>query len=148
MGRKRRDPEQVSFNMSRVKRSDSLIEQFFYEALREYKLRPTVQPKMFGHPDFAFKKHKIVIFCDSHFWHGYKWSVKKAEIKNNKRFWVEKIETNIARDRAVNRMLRRQGWAVFRFWEHDIKSYPLRCAEKIRIAIEQRKSASHVLNCN
>src|SRR5713226_6179100 len=123
MGRRRRDPEQVSFNMSRVKRSGSLIEQFFREALRECNLRPTVQPRMFGHPDFAFKEHKIVIFCDSHFWHGYKWSAKKAEIKTNRRFWIEKIETNIARDRVVNRILRGRGWTVFRFWEHDIKSH-------------------------
>src|ERR1700722_14282905 len=134
--------------MSQVKRSGSLIERVFHQALRDSRLRPTVQPKMFGHPDFVFKRDRIVVFCDSHFWTGYKWSVKKAEIKNNKQFWLTKIEGNIARDREVNRRLRRDGWVVFRFWEHDIKSSPLRCAEKVRFAIEQRKAVSNVLSCN
>jgi DNA mismatch endonuclease Vsr len=145
---KRRDPEQVSFNMSQIRRTGSLIERIFYQALHELRLRPTVQPKMFGHPDFVFKKHRIVVFCDSHFWHGYRWSVKRAEIKVNKRFWINKIQRNIVRDRAVTRKLRSEGWVVLRFWEHRIKSSPLHCAEKVRLAIEQRKSLSNVLGCN
>jgi DNA mismatch endonuclease (patch repair protein) len=146
--KKRRDPKQVSFNMSQVKRSGSLIEQALSQAFREFRLRPIVQPKMFGHPDFAFKKYRIVVFCDSHFWHGYKWSVKKAEIRNNKRFWTTKIEGTMSRDREVNRRLRREGWVVLRFWEHDIKCSALRCAEKVRLAIEERKSVSNVLGCD
>jgi len=145
---KRRDPAQVSFNMSQVRRSGSVIEQALYHALCECRLRPSVQPNIFGHPDFAFKKYRIAVFCDSHFCHGYNWSVKRAGIRNNKEFWIKKIEGNIARDRAVGRTLRREGWVVLRFWEHDIKSSPLLCAWKVRRAIDQRKSISNVLNCN
>ena len=140
MLRKRRDPAQVSFNMSQVKRSGSVIEQALYQALCKCRLRPSVQPEIFGHPDFAFKKYRIAVFCDSHFWHGYKWSVKKSEIRNNKDFWIRKIEGNVARDRAVSRTLRREGWVVLRFWEHHIKSSPLLCALKVRRAIDRRKS--------
>lgn len=148
MPKKRRAPEQVSFNMSQVKRSGSLIEQAFCQALRKCRLRPTVQPKMFGHPDFAFKRYRIAVFCDSHFWHGHSWSVKKAEIRSNKQFWITKIEGNMARDRTVNRTLRRDGWVVLRFWEHNIKSSPLRCAQRVRLAIEKRKLVSHGVNCD
>jgi DNA mismatch endonuclease (patch repair protein) len=39
---------------------------------------------------------------------------------NNRAFWKEKMETNTARDRRVNRTLREDGWRVLRIWEHDL----------------------------
>jgi DNA mismatch endonuclease (patch repair protein) len=40
--------------------------------------------------------------------------------RNNAGFWRKKIAGNKARDRLVNRTLRRQGGQVLRIWEHAL----------------------------
>jgi DNA mismatch endonuclease (patch repair protein) len=74
--------------------------------------------RLFGRPDFTFRKHRLVIFVDGCFWHL---CPKCANIpKNNRKFWVKKLAQNQERDRAVNRELRSKGWMVIRFWEHEL----------------------------
>lgn len=128
----KRSKAQISFNMSRVRSKGSEIERTMETALRNVGLKPTKHPQLFGRPDFAFPRAKVAIFCDSHFWHGYKWKDKQKEIKSNRSFWLPKIKGNIQRDRFVTRQLRRDGWAVLRFWEHQIKRYPDRCAARVK----------------
>lgn len=88
---------------------------------------------LFGTPDFVFKDRKVAVFLDGCFWHGCK-SCKTIPSSNHK-FWVHKIEENRKRDQTVNRKLRRLGWVVIRFWEHDIKKSPNDCVEKIKTVI-------------
>ncbi|HTL67519.1 MAG TPA: hypothetical protein VL200_07650 [Lacunisphaera sp.] len=56
---------------------------------------------------------------DGCFWHGCPrhatWPKTRAT------FWKNKIATNKARDRRVNRELRKRGWKVVRIWEHELK---------------------------
>lgn len=104
-------------------------------ALLAEKLRPLKHVAMLGHPDFVFKRAKVAVFCDSHFWHGFNWKVKKREIHRNRVFWIQKISGNIRRDRLVNRRLRQDGWNVIRFWEHQIMRFPKRCAARVTEAI-------------
>jgi len=40
----------------------------------------------------------------------------------NAAFWRKKIAGNRARDRRVNRALRRLGWQVLRIWEHELNA--------------------------
>jgi len=40
--------------------------------------------------------------------------------KNNAAFWRGKIESNMARDRLQDRLLRKHGWRVLRIWEHAL----------------------------
>jgi DNA mismatch endonuclease (patch repair protein) len=75
---------------------------------------------MFGNPDFAFQKLKLVVFVDGCFWHGCPSHGTKPE--NNAVFWHEKLASNKKRDRFVTRKLRREGWRVLRIWEHDLKT--------------------------
>ena len=49
-----------------------------------------------------------------------------------KKFWRDKIERNMKRDRKVTRKLRADGWSVVRLWEHDIEMSPEKCVGKIR----------------
>jgi len=37
-------------------------------------------------------------------------------------FWAKKMAGNIARDRFVNRELRKAGWRVIRIWEHSLQN--------------------------
>ena len=85
-------------------------------------------PKIFGSPDFVVEK-KVLVFCDGDFWHGYLYDRKK---KPPKKFWRDKIERNMGRDRKVSRKLRADGWHVVRLWEHDIETSPEKCVGKIR----------------
>lgn len=66
----------------------------------------------------------MVIFCDGDFWHGRDWKTRKAKLQggHNPKYWVAKIERNIARDREQEEALDEAGWSVLRFWESDIKN--------------------------
>ena len=109
------------------------------EALRHAQLNPSKHPHMVGRPDFVFPRARVAVFCDSHFWHGYRWKEKRTEIKRNRDFWLTKIEGNIKRDREVNRQLREAGWVVIRFWEHQIVRSVDRCVSKIEQVLAARR---------
>jgi len=138
--KKRKTPEQISFNMKQVKCKDSLIEILLRKELwkRGYRFRKNVT-KIYGKPDIVFPKERIVIFCDSEFWHGYKWGEKKHEIKSRKEFWILKIERTMERDKEVTRYLRREGWKVIRFWGQTIIKNTVKCVNTIEKHILKRR---------
>jgi len=82
-----------------------------------------------GKPDIAFDKSKVCVFLDSDFWHGWQYPRWEHLLKND--FWRNKIERNRARDKKTTRFLRRKGWKVIRFWEHQINSNVDKCLKKI-----------------
>jgi len=114
--------------MSRIRSKDTKIEKMTASLLRKNKIHYRRFPKLFGSPDFVVEK-KILVFCDGDFWHGYQYDKKK---KPPKKFWREKIERNMARDRKVTGKLRRDGWSVIRMWEHDIEKNQRSCLRRIR----------------
>jgi len=62
--------EQRSFNMSRIRGSDTgpevLLRKFlFSKGLRAYR----VKAKVFGKPDIVFPRYRIAVFVDGCFWH-------------------------------------------------------------------------------
>lgn len=124
--------EQRHKNMQAVKNKDSKIELLLRKALWEkgYRYRKNY-PKLEGKPDIVLTKYKIAIFCDSEFWHGYDWENKKLEIKSHKKFWYDKIESNIKRDLKVNNILKSQEWKVLRFWGKDIIKNTEKCVNEI-----------------
>ena len=83
-------------------------------------------------PDIILTKYKIAIFIDGEFWHGYRWEEKKKKLKANRGYWIPKIEKNILRDRQNNRKLKKAGWKVVRFWEHQINKDTEKCLQKIK----------------
>jgi len=85
-------------------------------------------------PDFANKKLKVAVFIDGCFWHGCPTCYKEPQ--SNKKFWREKIGRNKNRDKAVNRTMRKRGWNVMRFWEHDIRAKKEIIVQRINRAIE------------
>ncbi len=85
-----------------------------------------------GNPDIVLFNKKIAIFVDGEFWHGYQWEEKKKKITGNRAYWIPKIERTIARDKGNNRKLRKAGWEVVRFWQHQITKDLPKCIEKIK----------------
>lgn len=118
--------------MSRVRSSGSGIEKKLGKALWQAGLRYRKQYPILGKPDFVIVRRRIAIFCDSEFWHGYRWGTRrKLEHKSNQSYWFPKIERNRVRDRLVNRQLKKSGWRVVRFWEREILRNPSQCASQV-----------------
>ena len=121
-------PEKRSWVMSRIRGTNTKIDLKMKDMLGDTRYRFEMYPKMFGNPDFAHRRKKIIIFCDGDFWHGYKYQEKK---RLSKKFWRDKIEGNMKRDQKITRKLRSEGWSVLRFWEHDIEKNPGKCMRRI-----------------
>ena len=116
-----------SWIMSRIRSKNTSIDRKMRDMLSEMNVRFEMYPDLFGRPDFQVGK-RVLVFCDGDFWHGYRYAEKKRPAK---KYWREKIEGNMRRDRKVSRRLRRDGWSVLRIWEHDIKKKPEKCRKKI-----------------
>ncbi len=86
--------------------------------------------QMPGKPDFVFEAARAVVFLDGCYWHGCPKCYRAPT--SNTRYWSEKFQRNKRRDRAVGRLLRNEGWAVLRVWEHDIEADPQRVVTRIQ----------------
>ena len=124
-----------SWIMSRIRSENTSIDRRMRDMLSEARLKFVMYPDLYGKPDFQVGK-RILVFCDGDFWHGYRYAEKKRPAK---KYWREKIEGNMKRDRHVSRKLRRDGWSVLRIWEHDIKRKPEMCKRKIMRKVAERK---------
>jgi DNA mismatch endonuclease Vsr len=130
--------EQRSKNMRSIKNKGTLIENLLAKEMWSRGLRYRRNDKnVFGKPDFSFKKYKIAVFCDSEFFHGKNWDNNKNHVKSNTKFWKDKIESNILRDKIVNEKLENEGWLVIRFWGEEIKNNYKECVTKIENLIKR-----------
>lgn len=130
--------EAISHKMSRIRAKNTGIEERMAGALRKHGLRGYRRNVrgILGTPDFCWRGKKIAVFCDSSFWHGYDWKNQIKTIKTRRKFWVNKIETNIDRDKRINRKLRGEGWVVLRFWDSDIDKNADWCVTQIKELLE------------
>lgn len=135
----KKTPEQIHYNMQRVKCKNTEIELRLRKELwsRGVRYRKNVS-KITGKPDIAFIGKKVAVFCDSEFWYGYDWERQRAAIKSNRDFWIPKIERNIERDKKVNEALKAEGWTVLRFWGNEIKNNVEQCADLVIAALKER----------
>lgn len=134
--------EQRHKNMQNIKSKDTKIEVQLRKALwaKGYRYRKN-DKKLPGKPDIVLGKYKIVIFCDSDFFHGKDWEVLKPRLEKgtNPEYWVKKIENNRRRDDEINKELTFEGWTVIRFWGKDIKNKLDECIKVIEDIIWEQK---------
>lgn len=95
-----------------------------YRYRRNYKKLP-------GSPDIAILRHHVAVFVDGEFWHGENWEERKAKLKHNREYWIEKIEENIARDKRVDAQLKELGWIPIHFWEKQVLKNTDECLNAI-----------------
>jgi DNA mismatch endonuclease (patch repair protein) len=86
-----------------------------------------------GKPDFTFRPERLVVFVDGCFWHGCPKCYRAPS--SNETYWSAKVSGNRARDKRVAAELRRGGWRVLRFWEHELRTQPARVAGRLRRAL-------------
>ena len=72
-----------------------------------------------GKPDVVFTNQRVVVFIDGCFWHGCPHCQRKLP-KTNREYWERKIKRNVELAQLHNEQLQRDGWAVFRIWEHEM----------------------------
>ena len=70
-----------------------------------------------GKPDLVLPDHGIAIFVHGCFWHGCPRCY--VEPKRNRQWWRQKIANNRRRDRRKADHLRKLGFTVITFMEHD-----------------------------
>jgi len=134
------DKMAISERMRRVKSSGTSIEKKMEGILSGLSIPYEKQPKLTGKPDFLVSGSRLLIFCDSSFWHGRrKREVSGAAFKRNRMFWVSKLRQNKKRDLRTNRLLKKQGWRVIRFWDDEILKHREEVARKLRWFIEDER---------
>lgn len=135
----KRDEATVSYTMSRIRGKNTSIEVKLRKALYEKGCRYRCNSKyIFGHPDISFKGVKVVVFCDSEFWHGKDFEENEKKILSNREYWIPKIKRNIERDNEVNEKLTQEGYLIFRFWGGEIEKNLDKCVTKILEGLSSR----------
>lgn len=127
-------------NVANIKGKDTSIELFLRHALYQEGYRYLCNVKTLpGSPDIVLRKYKIAIFCDGDFFHGYDLTKIESNLKKNKEFWSNKIETNRRRDNRVNEELVSLGYIVLRYWEHEIRGELDKVLNDIHLAVIQKE---------
>ena len=123
---------EISKRMKAMSHKKSKVESLLAKALwhKGYRYRLNYKD-LPGSPDIALMKYKIAIFVDGEFWHGKDFEENKLRLKNNKDYWIEKIQENKERDARNDMLLRQQGWIPLHFWSNDVKKYLEYCIKEI-----------------
>jgi DNA mismatch endonuclease, patch repair protein len=127
--------EQRKKNMQNIRYKDTKMEILVRSALHKKGLRFRKNlSKLSGKPDIVFSKKKVVIFLDSCFWHlcPYHHTIPQT----NPNYWVPKLKRNKKRAKEVNYQLKKEGWTVLRFWEHQVKNDFDKVIKKILVAVQ------------
>lgn len=89
-----------------------------------------------GVPDILFRKKRLAIFIDGCFWHGCPTCYRRP--KSKRKFWDTKLAENMARDRKVITLLRKQGWKVLRYFECELNKHPDKVIETISTILAKK----------
>ena len=73
--------------------------------------------KLAGKPDIVISKAKKIIFINGCFWHQHKNCKKQALPKANKKYWGPKLQRNVEKQEQDIKLLKKQGWKVYKIWE-------------------------------
>ena len=114
-------PLSKSQQMSRVKGKNTGPEIFIRRILHKAGFRFRLHAKELpGRPDIKLTKYKAVILINGCFWHGhgcflFSWPGTEKE------FWIQKILSNVKRDRINLEKLKAQGWRPLVIWGCALK---------------------------
>jgi DNA mismatch endonuclease, patch repair protein len=130
--------EQRRKNMQAIKSQSKLEDKVTRELWKHgVRFRKNVK-SLFGKPDIAIKKYKLVIFIDSCFWHVC--PLHGNMPKSNQKYWLKKLNRNQERDLEVSEFYLEKGWRILRIWEHEIKENFNLTVKRILDFIEDAKN--------
>jgi len=88
-----------------------------------------------GKPDITLPKYKKVIFVHGCFWHGHADCSRSKRPTTNIKFWRDKLDKNIERDKTLENDLKALGWKVLVVWSCEVKD-PVRLKNKLLSFLE------------
>ena len=110
--------EQRSFNMSRIRCKDTKPEMVVRSMVHRMGFRYRLHQKNLpGKPDIVLTRHRKIIMVHGCFWHMHNCRYGRVIPKTNVKFWQEKREATVVRDKSNLRQLRKEGWKVLVIWE-------------------------------
>jgi DNA mismatch endonuclease (patch repair protein) len=89
--------------------------------------------------DVVFPRDRLAVEVDGCFWHGC--PTHGTRPATNADYWTEKIDRNVARDRARSEALESAGWMLLRVWEHEDATG---AAGRIAAVLAERRAAEAV----
>lgn len=123
--------------MSRIRAKNTGIEKIVFSYLRKQKIHfQKHYGKAPGKPDISLPFKKIAVFINGDFWHGYRFTNWENRIP--KKYWRDKIASNIARDRKNYRILKKAGWLIMKVWEHKLAKHPSETCRKIKAFLKTK----------
>jgi DNA mismatch endonuclease (patch repair protein) len=129
----------VSARMSRQARTGTAPELQLRKELHRRGLRFRVAtralPQLRSLADIVFRPTKVAVYVDGCFWHSC--PIHATSPASNAAWWREKLDRNVARDRATDAALTGAGWTVVRVWEHED---PVEVAERIEALVRARRA--------
>jgi DNA mismatch endonuclease (patch repair protein) len=114
--------EKRSAVMRRVKGKDTSPELKVRKALTRLGARYRLHRKdLPGKPDIVLPGRRLALFVHGCFWHGHDCARGARVPKQNRDYWVGKVDRNRARDAVSRDALAALGWRVETIWECDLK---------------------------
>ena len=127
-------PERRSWNMSRIRGSDTRPEQLVRSVLHRLGFRFRLGRRdLPGKPDIVLPKYRTVVFVHGCFWHRHAGCRYAYTPKSRTAFWQAKFRRNVERDSEVKVALEKMSWRVLYVWECETKE---RDALRLRLASE------------
>lgn len=130
-------PEVRTRTMKAIRSRDSQLERTIASALwrRGIRFRRNVRT-LFGTPDLANRRRRLVVFLDSCFWHGCPEHYHVP--RTNAEYWAAKVRRNRARDIEVTQWYQTRGWRIVRIWEHEVRLDPAAVVERLASIFGER----------
>tara|TARA_Y100001960_G_C14625543_1_gene802986 strand:+ start:220 stop:1140 length:921 start_codon:yes stop_codon:yes gene_type:complete len=108
---------------------DTKLEKELQKMLRKNKIKFKTHMSIVGQPDI-FIKPNLCIFADGDYWHGW-FYLKGKDYSTQKSINNAYFEKKIRDDKRITSDLRKLGYKVLRFWEHEIYNNPEKCMKEI-----------------
>lgn len=112
--------EKRSWNMSQIRSKNTKpelkIRNFLFSNKFRYRIHNSEIP---GKPDLSNKSKKIAIFVNGCFWHRHGCK-KTTKPKTNIKFWKNKFDKTIERDKNNVNILNKLGWKTIIVWECEV----------------------------
>ena len=129
-------PEKRSAVMRRVKGRNTTPELAARKTLTRLGARYRLHRKdLPGNPDIVMPGRRLAIFVHGCFWHGHDCPRGARVPKQNRDYWLGKVERNRARDIASRTALESQGWWVETIWECEMKD-PMALEARLRRVLD------------
>jgi len=87
--------------------------------------------------DLSYVSSKVAILVHGCFWHSCP-TCNLPVPKSHTAYWKRKFMINRRRDEETLRQLRKEGWIVLRFWEHELSSSVPRCVAKVARVLQSK----------